>query len=212
MPLPDVRPEALRQAFAHEVVHFRDLAQATACARCRSPRPARRRRQPAPPSRPRAPSRRAGRRCAPASRRRRARPRSRRCRSTARSPARQAASALRATSASVSPWSARRSEWPDDHRDRAGLRQHLGGEVAGMRPVRLRVAVLPADPERPAGEAGDQRRRREDQHVAAGRRMRCGELGQHVRRGGAAVHLPVSGDELAAGHGRRFLKAWAASC
>ena len=59
----------------------------------------------------------------------------------------------------------------DDHMGRAGIGQHVGGDVAGMRARAGRVAVLTADGDRTvAGASGkgcDQRRRRADQHVAA---------------------------------------------
>ena len=72
----------------------------------------------------------------------------------------------------VSPWSAAALGMADDHRDRAGVRQHLGGDVAGMGAGGLRVTVLAAEREAAAGEPGDQRGRRADQHVAAGRMAR----------------------------------------
>ena len=50
----------------------------------------------------------------------------------------------------------------------AGVREHLGGDVAGVGARRLGVAVLAAEREGAAGEAGEERRGRADQHLAAG--------------------------------------------
>ena len=57
----------------------------------------------------------------------------------------------------------------DDDGDGAGVGEHLGGDVAGVGARGLRVAVLAADREGAAGEAGEQRAGRADQHVAGGR-------------------------------------------
>ncbi len=59
--------------------------------------------------------------------------------------------------------------------DGAGLRirQHLGGNIAGMRAGRLRVAILSADGDAaaagPRGEAGNEQKRRTDQDIDMGR-------------------------------------------
>ena len=184
-----------------KLMHFGDLARGTACARCRSPRPARRRRPADRRWRRRAPSRRAGRRRGRGSGRRRARPRSRRRRRwRGGRPARRRRPCARRV-ASVSPWSARRSEWPTITATGAGVGEHLGRDVAGVGARGLPVAVLAADREAAAGEPGDQRRGRADQHVAAGfRRAASRARRASAAEAAAAVHLPVSGDELAVRH------------
>ncbi len=63
-------------------------------------------------------------------------------------PARQAASALARTIASVSPRSVAALGMAHDHVARAGILQHLGRDVAGMGAARLGVAVLAANQQR----------------------------------------------------------------
>ena len=104
-----------------------------------------------------------------ASRRRRARPRVSPTQTIAVRPARQAACALARTSASVSLCIGAPLGMADDHRLGAGVRQHLGRDIAGKGAGGLGVAVLPADRDpgarRVRGEARDQGRRRADHQV-----------------------------------------------
>ena len=57
----------------------------------------------------------------------------------------------------------------NDHGDRTRVRQHLGGDVAGMGAGGCRMAILRPDRQRRAtrrrGQLGDQRRRRADHDV-----------------------------------------------
>jgi hypothetical protein len=90
----------------------------------------------------------------------------------------------------------------DDHVGSAEIGQHLGRDVARERPRFLRVAVLPANADARAeggtGEGVDEGRRRADEELdlaLQSRRVAVANLGEHLRRGHAAVHLPVAGDQ-----------------
>ena len=91
-----------------------------------------------------APSRRSGATGLRASRRFRARRASRRCRRSRSARPAMPPRPWPARSASVSPWSVRRSEWPTITMRGAGILQHLGRNVAGMRARFLPVAILAA--------------------------------------------------------------------
>ena len=150
------------------------------------------------PSRRRGSSPRAARRRARGSARRRARPRSRRRRRWRGGRRARRRRPCAATSASVSPWSARRSEWPTITAT-APASASISAEMSPVwAPEGSRWQSWPPIGEAAAGEAGDERRGRADQHVAAAGRAARGERVEHRGRGGEAVHLPVSGDELAA--------------
>ena len=88
--------------------------------------------------------------------------------------------------------------------------QHHGADVAGMGARLRHMAVLTADGQRGAGDGFrdgmDERGGRADQHVEADRTGGAEPFRQILRQfqpcGAEAVHLPVSGYQLAAhGHG-----------
>ena len=92
----------------------------------------------------------------------------------------------------------------DDDGRRAGVAQHLGRDVARVGAARLGVAILAADGDRRPRHGRcqplHQRRRRRDQHVAAG----CGSLASSpasfvasASDAASAVHLPVAGHQRA---------------
>ncbi len=184
-------------------MHVGNVLRRSASARCRSPRPARRRRwcsrswhRAAANSSIWRPTTRS---VSPASRSARVSP----TQMMAISPARCAASALARTRASFSPWLARRSEWPTMTSRRAGIAQHLRRDVARMGAGRVGMAVLPADLETAArgrfGRRHDQRRRQAERDLRAGRPCRV-EAGvahsvEFDERSPQAVHFPVAGHE-----------------
>ena len=93
-----------------------------------------------------------------------------------------------------------------DHVFRARVGQLRGGEVAGMRAVRVGMAVLSADRHRlardPRDHGVDQRRGRADQDLAVAiLTQKRVEFGQRRQR---SVHLPVAGGKLAHGPSLRF--------
>ena len=89
----------------------------------------------------------------------------------------------------------------DDDAGCAGILQHFGGEIAGMRAGRIWVTILRADRDGPAprllGKARDQRGRRADQQVGlAGERAGARKHGLEFGHGGLQpVHFPVAGDQ-----------------
>ena len=101
----------------------------------------------------------------------------------------------------------------DDHVAGAGIAQHLGGDVAGMGAARLGVAVLAAHQHAAAlhrlGDRHHQGRGRADQHLAVGPAGLLHAVGDALRQrqriGLQAVHLPVAGNQRAAGAGHGYL-------
>ena len=91
----------------------------------------------------------------------------------------------------------------DDDGGGAGIRQHFGGNIAGMGAGRLGMAILRADREAvlnraPFGEGGNQRRRRADQQIGLCRdssARRRSSASSSASRGLQAVHLPVAGNQ-----------------
>ena len=121
-------------------------------------------------SRRRGSSRRAGGRRRRGPRRPRARPASRRRRRWRAGRRATPPSALARTSASVSPWSVRRSEWPTITAAGAGVGEHLGRDVAGVGAGGLARGSpgrrpRSRDPPTPRRGERDQRRGRADQQV-----------------------------------------------
>jgi hypothetical protein len=80
----------------------------------------------------------------------------------------------------------------DDHGHGAGFAQHLGRDVAGMRALRLGVAVLAAHRDAVSGERRDQGRGRADDDLGCG--VGIGVADRRDQRGRVAgpVHLPVA--------------------
>ena len=90
----------------------------------------------------------------------------------------------------------------DDDMRGAGVLQHLGRDVAGVRAALLRVAVLAADLDRRGRQHLDgtrqQRGGRADQRVGLGvepAHEAVPDGAQLVQRRACAVHLPVAGDQ-----------------
>ena len=186
-----------------------DIVRRSGSGRCRSPRPARRRRPVGRRSRRPAASRRAGApttsRVWPASRSAWVSP----TQTIATSPARQAASALARTTASVSPWSARRSEWPT----MMALAPASASISAEISPVWAPDALAwqscapIAKPREPRAELlAEQRAAASPAGRPAGRPCRPAPARRpaspRIRRARPeAVHLPVSGDQRTDGVG-----------
>ena len=195
-------PIAPVERAADEGVHLGDVRRPSACGRCRSPRPARRRR---PASRAVAPSGSEPASCRPTTssvRRRRARPRSRRRRRSATSPAAQCRRGLGAHDGVALAVVGAALGMADDHVLRAGILQHLGARCRrygrrspsrgnpGRRP---RSGARAARPAARCSVAGGQISSRSA--PAAPPRSRR-SIAASLRRGGAqAVHLPVSGHQ-----------------
>ncbi len=90
----------------------------------------------------------------------------------------------------------------DDGVAAAQFRQHLGGDVAGMRARRRGMAILRAElhgaPREGVRDGNQMDERRADQNLGPLGLRQNGDRGSERRRIGlAAVHLPVSGDEFA---------------
>ena len=91
-----------------------------------------------------------------------------------------------------------------DDKSGAGVAQHAGRDVAGVRAGDPGVAILPADRDRRVAEARarrmDQGRGRTQRQVDPARergRKSARDRLHGVERGENAVHLPVAGDERA---------------
>ena len=92
----------------------------------------------------------------------------------------------------------------DDDRHGAGVGEHLGGDVAGVGARGLRVAVLAAEREGAAGEAGEQRRGRADQDVAARGGVRAASSSSIAADAARPFIFQFPATSLRKGHGRRL--------